>query len=210
MSKITYENKEQLNTNENIPAKNKCMASDLNEIKEVVNENDANALYNTNVKTIKTDSDTDVYGCNYVNNAIKKHIVTAICTTDWGQNTSNKAIVPFNKTNIIGTKLSYNSSDNSIIIGNGVSKILVSANAVISATNSNTGDVIELDIIKNNSISNAVAIGVRANKWLPLGAGNVPIDVQEGDKIQLQVWNNTTKGIAIYNNSCYLTVEVIE
>ena len=67
MSKITYENKEQLNTNENIPAKNKCMASDLNEIKEVVNENDTNALYNTNVKTSQTNSDTDVYSCNYVN-----------------------------------------------------------------------------------------------------------------------------------------------
>ena len=106
--------------------------------------------------------------------------------------------------------MTYNTSDNSIIIGNGVSKILVSANAVISSTNSNVGDVIELDIIKNNVISNAIAIGVRSNSWLPLGAGNVPIDVQEGDKIQLQVWNNTTKGIAIYNNSCYLTVEVIE
>lgn len=67
MSKITYEDKEQLNTNENIPAKNKCMASDLTEIKKVVNENDTNALYNTNVKTTKTDSDTDVYSCNYVN-----------------------------------------------------------------------------------------------------------------------------------------------
>lgn len=67
MSKITYENKEQLNTNENIPAKNKCMASDLNEIKSVVNENDTNALYNTNVKTSQTNSDTDVYSCNYIN-----------------------------------------------------------------------------------------------------------------------------------------------
>lgn len=143
-------------------------------------------------------------------NNLEKHIITAIRTTDWGQNTSNTAIVPFNKTNIIGTKLSYDTSTNSVVIGNGVSKILVSVNAVISATNSNTGDVIELDILKNNSLSNAVAIGVRANKWLSLGAGNVPIDVQEGDKIQLQVWNNTTKGIAIYNNSCYLTVEVIE
>ena len=71
MSKITYENKEQLNTNENIPAKNKCMASDLNEIKEVVNENDTNALYNTNVKTSQTNSDTDVYSCNYVNEISK-------------------------------------------------------------------------------------------------------------------------------------------
>lgn len=70
MSKITYENKEQLNTNENIPAKNKCMASDLNEIKSIVNENDTNALYKKNVKTSQTNSDTEVYSCNYINSTI--------------------------------------------------------------------------------------------------------------------------------------------
>lgn len=145
-----------------------------------------------------------------IENAIKKHIVTAILTSNWTQNTNNAVIIPFNKTSIIGTKLTYNTSDNSIIIGNGVSKILVSANAVVNAINSNVGDLIELDIIKNNSISNPIAVGVRTNNWLSLGAGNVLIDVQEGDKIQLQVWNNTTKGISIYQNSCYLTVEVIE
>ena len=143
-------------------------------------------------------------------NSLEKHIITAIRTSDWGQSTANSAIIPFNKINTIGTKLSYNTSDNSVVIENDVSKILVSGNAVISSTNSNVGDVIELDIIKNNSISNAIAIGVRSNQWLSLSAGNVPIDVQEGDKIQLQVWNNTTKGMAIYRNSCFLTVEVIE
>lgn len=76
MSKITYENKEQLNTNENIPAKNKCMASDLNEIKSIVNENDTNALYKKNVKTTKTDSDNDTYSCNYVNSALEEHYST--------------------------------------------------------------------------------------------------------------------------------------
>lgn len=67
MGKLTYEDKEQLNVNGEIPNKYKVMATDLNEIKSVVNENDTNALYNTNVKTAKTDSDTDVYSCNYVN-----------------------------------------------------------------------------------------------------------------------------------------------
>ena len=76
MSKITYENKEQLNTNENIPAKNKCMASDLNEIKSIVNENDTNALYKKNVKTTKTDSDNDTYSCNYINSALEEHYST--------------------------------------------------------------------------------------------------------------------------------------
>lgn len=40
MSKITYENKVALNVNSDIADINKCNASDLNEIKEVVNIND--------------------------------------------------------------------------------------------------------------------------------------------------------------------------
>ena len=40
MAKIQYEDKEQLNVNETIPAKNKCMANDMNEIKNIVNGND--------------------------------------------------------------------------------------------------------------------------------------------------------------------------
>lgn len=40
MTKITYEDKEFLNKNENIADKNKVNDSDLNEIKKVVNEND--------------------------------------------------------------------------------------------------------------------------------------------------------------------------
>lgn len=40
MAKITYEDKEFLNKNENIADKNKVNDTDLNQIKEVVNEND--------------------------------------------------------------------------------------------------------------------------------------------------------------------------
>lgn len=42
MAKITYENKVALNVNSDVADINKCNASDLNEIKEVVNNNDDN------------------------------------------------------------------------------------------------------------------------------------------------------------------------
>lgn len=42
MTKITYEDKEFLNKNENVADKNKVNDTDLNQIKEVVNENDEN------------------------------------------------------------------------------------------------------------------------------------------------------------------------
>ena len=39
MAQITYANKSTMNSNSNIPATNKCQASDMNEIKSVVNAN---------------------------------------------------------------------------------------------------------------------------------------------------------------------------
>lgn len=43
MAKITYEDKVALNVNADVADVNKCNASDLNELKNVVNENDDNA-----------------------------------------------------------------------------------------------------------------------------------------------------------------------
>lgn len=51
MAKITYENKVALNVNSDIPDVNKCNASDLNEIKDVVNTNDDNMGLLSNLNT---------------------------------------------------------------------------------------------------------------------------------------------------------------
>lgn len=48
MSKITFEDKVALNINSDIADVNKCNATDLNEIKEVVNTNDDNTTKNSN------------------------------------------------------------------------------------------------------------------------------------------------------------------
>ena len=51
MAKITYENKVALNVNSDIADVNKCNATDLNEIKEVVNTNDDNMGLLNNLTT---------------------------------------------------------------------------------------------------------------------------------------------------------------
>ena len=56
MAKITYEDKEFLNKNENIADKNKVNDTDLNEIKNVVNENDDSVGNLSNLNTINKDS----------------------------------------------------------------------------------------------------------------------------------------------------------
>lgn len=56
MAKITYEDKEFLNKNENIADKNKVNDTDLNQIKEVVNGNDDKIGDLSNLNTINKDS----------------------------------------------------------------------------------------------------------------------------------------------------------
>lgn len=56
MAKITYEDKEFLNKNENIADKNKVNDTDLNQIKEVVNGNDDNIGDLSDLNTINKDS----------------------------------------------------------------------------------------------------------------------------------------------------------
>ena len=66
MAKITYEDKEFLNKNENIADKNKVNDTDLNEIKEVINENDDNVGDLLNLNT--TDKSSLVGAINELNN----------------------------------------------------------------------------------------------------------------------------------------------
>lgn len=65
MAKITYENKQILNTNPSIPSVNKVKSVDMNEIKSVVNENDTNVGDLSNLNT--TDKTSVVNAINEVN-----------------------------------------------------------------------------------------------------------------------------------------------
>lgn len=80
MAKITYENKVALNVNSDIADVNKCNATDLNEIKNVVNSNDDNMgllsnLNTTNksnlVSAINEVNDNDVLKGTYSTNETK-------------------------------------------------------------------------------------------------------------------------------------------
>lgn len=66
MAKITYTDKAALNVNSDIADINKCNASDLNEIKNVVNTNDDNAGLLSNLNT--TNKSNLVGAINEVNN----------------------------------------------------------------------------------------------------------------------------------------------
>lgn len=69
MAKINFVNKVAVNENTNIPDVNKCKASDLNEIKEVVNQNDDNV---GNPANLNTTSKNVVGAINELDGKIKK------------------------------------------------------------------------------------------------------------------------------------------
>lgn len=70
MSKITYANKTSLNENTGVADANKCNASDMNEIKKVVNENDD--TMNAMIVNEQSNSTTNTYSCDYINKFGKK------------------------------------------------------------------------------------------------------------------------------------------
>lgn len=78
MAKITYTNKEAINIDPSIPAKNKCMADDLNEIKNVVNENENKTLISISSIAPSQCTTGDLYF-----NTTSKKIFTATATDTW-------------------------------------------------------------------------------------------------------------------------------
>lgn len=126
MAKVTFEDKITLNENADIPNINKCMASDLNEIKSVVNENDDNKLEKSSVKKTKTATDTDTYSCNYINNATQKQIISV--------ETGSTFNFTINEYTEINTWKLYNQNGNKfsvengkVKVGTGISKVKITA-----------------------------------------------------------------------------------
>ena len=79
MAKITYTDKEALNEIPSIPAKNKVQAGDMNEIKNVVNQNELKILLIVDSSAPAECSTGDMYY-----NTTTKLIYTAIGTNIWG------------------------------------------------------------------------------------------------------------------------------
>ena len=91
MAKITYENKVALNVNSDIADVNKCNATDLNEIKNVVNTNDDNTTNNSNaignLSSLNTTSKNNlVSAINEVNGKINALTAVTLYESTSGKN----------------------------------------------------------------------------------------------------------------------------
>ena len=189
MSKITYADKEILYTNADIPANKKVQNSDMNEIKNIVNENDAKVGELNDLNT--TEKSSIVNAINEITtNSITGYLSAKLSYTS----TKNNQKIPLTLSNLKGTKLSI-TDDGGVKIGAGVDKILVNAQ-VYFFTGSNHTDGKNVYIYKNDT---AVCRGARRDNYnyIFIPAGSVLIDVVENDVIYLYANNDSNVATVI-------------
>lgn len=121
----------------------------------------------------------------------------------------------------VGNKLTFDSSSKAILIGEGISKVLVSSLMTFSDSSSNPQSRqtnFGASIYKNGNVVSGRSYAIK-----PTGIGgsyygttNTPvlIDVTAGDKITLNAYTNVTQVTVIRNSNAtrynYLTVQVVE
>lgn len=125
---ITYTNKVDLNTDNSIPAINKVVAADMNEIKNVVNNNaqELDDLVIPGIKNAQSDSTTDAYSCDYVNGQLNSKVDMGTTLYDNSSGTSGDITLSDDASNysylMVYWKSSWNSSRNGVAIApNGTS-----------------------------------------------------------------------------------------
>ena len=107
----------------------------------------------------------------------------------------------------IGNKLSFNSSKNAIIIGEGISKVLVTAR--INIYNAPGNIQVNLRICKNGNFDESkydecVEVLSGLNDF---SVSNMPMEVEEGDEITLRLLASDAGNYVLLNSCTCLIVQ---
>lgn len=189
MAQITYADKSTMNSNSSIPAINKCQASDMNEIKSVVNSNYTelrNAIDDINIISVGLTANTNIN-------------VSATWTY---------YNVPLNTTIVsIGNKLTFNSSTHRVIVGDGVSYVKVSTFASIRGIQTSG----EYAIRKNGSPIGATNFQPpNTSAYFPNTVAGLIVPVSSGDYFDVTLRFGATGTAVVAGGSNFgLTIEVI-
>ncbi len=137
---------------------------------------------------------------------MNKNIVTARPTTYTSG--TKQSIMPMNNTIVVGDKLSV--SDNAIVIGEGVSKVKISGNGQFVNSSTSYTMNIEINIMVNNSNEYVAINYFGTSRYATATISDFVMSVQEGDKIQLRLWNNAMADFEVRYSGTWITVEVVE
>lgn len=143
MAKITYEDKEFLNKNESIADKNKVNDTDLNQIKEIVNNNFDEFDLKNNILTAKLSSETfSITDTKQIPLVVSQSVGSEITLVDNVINISNK---------IKKVKVSATSNCQMPSAGNVYGQLTIkSSDGTVFATSANTSNVNQYNFLEMN------------------------------------------------------------
>ena len=207
MAKITYEDKEFLNKNEEIADNRKVNDTDLNEIKQVVNTNDDNIGDLSNLNT--TDKSSIVGAINEIK---KKNILTAGMVQQRTTINGSSNQVQLKVEQSVGNEITL--SDSVITISNNIKKVKVSAQTNIQMANA--GSVYGAIRIKATPGGTVLATSANAStvemyNFLEMNITPKIIDVSTNKQLWLDV--GISKQGDMFNDengNTFITVEEVE
>ena len=199
MAKLTYEDKEFLNKNENIADKNKVNDSDLNEIKNVVNENADSVGNLSNLNT--TDKTSLVNAINEVNN---KSAITVMVSENKQYAQNNYLVVDaYNEIiNQIGNNITMTS--------NGVFKVNKGMNLFLSFYNNiqprSANQLIMYRVTVNNEDIYSQAGFECGNQWGNSGQTLAPfvLKLNKNDTVSIKLY--ASENTCTVRASSYITL----
>lgn len=202
--KITYDDKVSLTTSA-LPRANKCTDDDLNEIKEVVNNNDDTTNQNS--------SDIQILQNNVETLNDKTNLKYCIATTTTASNLGSNFQVLINSiVDRVGTEI-FSLSNNSIRIGTGVSKVRVSAGIFVEAPQG-TGYVWGKITKKRGnaewSVNTIIVPYNNGGGFLSVSIPPMITAVQEGDEFKLIADSTCQGNLRIGAGNTWIIIEVVE
>lgn len=198
INKITYSDKQAINTNPALQAINKVQDVDMNEIKSVVN---TNADLMGDLTTLTTTDKTSVV--NAINELNGRNILTATIGSDITLSNTSDAPLTLSLSNSVGNLLSV--SNGGVVIGDGVHKVLICGkgqyNVLANSTSARYFKIkknnTEVLVCKTSSPSNTGTLNVAMpNILLSVNSGDIitaSVQGASGDVIRSGVlWTNIT------------------
>lgn len=171
-----------------------CTAENMNNIENGIE----NSLLKESVKTEKTESDNDVYSCNYINNVMQNNILGVSLTANVDPQISTYVEINTWKQQLkIGDKL--NVENGKIKIGTGVNYIKIYGQLGINSS----GDELFYIWIKKNGVNVGVWEVNRSFGTYIIMPINQILQVEEGDIISMATYQTSKYTIEVEKTGVY-------
>ena len=154
-----------------------------------------------------------------LNDKFSKSVITAGPNTELTSITTIDQIIPLTSSTIVGDKLQISATNNGIKVGNGVSKVKISANVFYQDYNSSVAYLFPSVMINDNRVAMSISSRDRGTNTTSYQSVTIPpfiIGVNENDVIKLTsgeispTQEGNIRGLRLGVLNTYITVEVIE